>query len=84
MTKKAKHDDDSMTAEELLDALDVVGWSQAELSRRLKVHKNTVGDWVAGKYPVPGYAVAFVRVAEAARRARDTLTDFLHPRGGLH
>jgi DNA-binding transcriptional regulator YiaG len=82
MVKKSKRADE-MTAEELLDALGTVGWSQAEFSRRLKVHKNTVGDWVAGKYPVPGYAVAFVRVAVAAREARDTLADFLRPRGNM-
>jgi len=28
-----------------------LGWSQAELARRLKVNKNTVNNWVGGETP---------------------------------
>lgn len=35
--------------------LDVTGWSQVELGRRIGVHKQTVQDWLQGRMrPRPG------------------------------
>lgn len=46
-------------------ALDVLGWSQAELARRLDVHENTVLGWKATG--APGYAQAYLRLAMDVR-----------------
>lgn len=49
-----------MTAAELRQSLDVLGWSQAELARRLKLHQNTVSKWMTGRAKVPGPVAAYV------------------------
>lgn len=44
-------------------------WSQADLSRKLGVHQNTVSAWATGRDPVPGYAAEYLRVARLAKEA---------------
>lgn len=45
----------------LSKALATLGWSQAELGRRLGVHRNTVSSWAAGT--VPAYVRAYLALA---------------------
>ena len=40
-----------MNPKEILELLQLRGWSQAELARRLETHPTTVGRWVEGKEP---------------------------------
>lgn len=48
--------------------LKVLGWSKAELARRLGVHANTVLGW---KGEAPDYALAYLRLAVKARALGD-------------
>lgn len=34
-------------------ALDVIGWTQRELSRRVHVGERTARDWCSGRRPIP-------------------------------
>ncbi|MBW8464857.1 helix-turn-helix domain-containing protein [Acidovorax sp.] len=47
-------------------ALKRLGWSQAELGRRLGVHVNSVTNWANEAPPV--YVVEYLRVCELARQ----------------
>lgn len=50
------------------DVLAITGWSQAELGRRVGVHKDTVQDWVQGRFqPRPGVYADLRKVLEAQR-----------------
>lgn len=51
-----------------LAALDVLGWSQAELAKRLGVHKNTVSKWATGQTHLPGPVNAYLNLAVKVRR----------------
>lgn len=51
----------------LQDALDTLGWSQAELARRIEVHANSVSGWMTGKTPLPGPVKAYLRLAVKAK-----------------
>lgn len=53
-----------MTPQELRLALGALHWSQAELSRRLGVHVNTVTNWATDG--VPGYVAEYLRVMALA------------------
>lgn len=48
-------------------ALEILGWSQAELARRLYVHPNTVTGWATGRTKVPGPVVAYLGLAVKAK-----------------
>jgi transcriptional regulator with XRE-family HTH domain len=63
-----------MTGNPIRDALAATGWSQAELGRKIGVHRDTVQDWVQGRaQPRPG-ALADLKLAlEAHRAAVDNL-----------
>lgn len=54
---------------EVRDTLDELGWSQVEAGERLMVARNTVHRWVHGLNPVPGPALAYLRLMRRARRA---------------
>lgn len=47
--------------------LDVLGWSQAELARRVDVHPNTVSGWSTGRTNVPGPVRAYLELAVKAK-----------------
>ena len=47
------------------DAIRDLGWSKAELGRRLRVHENTVLNW---RERCPGYAIAYLELALEVRR----------------
>ena len=48
-----------------------LGWTGAELGRRLGVSGNTVSLWRTEKVPVPGYAVEYLRVMVLAKEMLD-------------
>ena len=52
-----------MTGPDLHKALKTLGWSRADLSRRVKVDPNTVSKWIVGKSPIPGAVEAYLRLA---------------------
>lgn len=58
-----------MTDLDLVAALKSIGWSRAELARRVLVHPNTVTKWTRGHAPVPGAVEAYVRLVQAVRAA---------------
>ncbi len=47
----------------LADALRALGWYGKDLARRLGTSPVTVSSWRTGRRPVPGYALAYVRLA---------------------
>lgn len=49
--------------EEFLEGLKALGWSKAELARRLGIHPNSVSKWDRP----PQYAMAYVRLALEVR-----------------
>lgn len=56
-----------MTPVELDEALDRLGWSKAELCRRLGLHRNTPSRWSE----VPRYVAEYLRVSLLAREITD-------------
>lgn len=62
---------------EVKSALLELGWSGAELGRRVGVHPNTVSQWATGKARVPGAVAAYLRLAVEVHR----LVGLVGPRG---
>lgn len=56
-----------MDKDGLHGALKRLDWSQADLSRRLGVHVNTVSGWATGKLAVPDYVEEYLRVCVLAK-----------------
>lgn len=54
--------------DDLAAPLMALGWSQADLAKRLRVHENTVSAWATGKARVPGAVQAYLRLAVAVSR----------------
>lgn len=52
-----------MTAEELKQALQALGWKQSELARRVDVGDSTASHWATGDTPVPGPVAAYLGMA---------------------
>lgn len=52
-------------------ALDALGWSQAELARRVDVHVNTVSGWATGRTEAPGPVRAYLGLAMKAKEMLD-------------
>lgn len=50
--------DNTMTPDELASALAELGWSQAELGRRLGMAPDTVSRWATGRVPMPVWLTA--------------------------
>jgi hypothetical protein len=48
-------------------ALDALGWSGAELARRVDVGADRVSAWRCGKARMPGAVVAYLRLAMSVR-----------------
>lgn len=55
-----------MTKPEMRAILSELGWSQAELSRRLGIRASTVAQWPEEN--IPGPAAAYLRVKMLAHR----------------
>jgi len=56
-----------MSGTDLAQALEVLGWSQAELGRRLEKRPATVTEWVNRvNGPIPGYVSGYIDLALAA------------------
>lgn len=58
----------AMTGDDLRVILRELHWSGGELSRRLRVHRNTVSDWLTDKRGVPGYVIEYLRGMVLAKR----------------
>ena len=50
--------------------LELLGWSQAELARRLGIHQNTITKW---RNEPPKYAAEYLKVCVMAKRMADEL-----------
>lgn len=59
-----------MTPAELDEALSRLGWSKAELCRRLGLHRNAPSRWREG---VPRYVSEYLRVCLLLKEALDGL-----------
>lgn len=59
-----------MNAEDLRKALKDLGWSQAELARRLGREPHTITEWMY-RGEVPAYASAYLRAVVMAKRIVD-------------
>lgn len=53
---------------DLAAVLLALGWNQADLARRLGVHRNTVSAWATGKVEIPGPVLAYLDLAVKASR----------------
>lgn len=53
-----------MTPDEFRATLKRLGLRQRWLAERLGVFESTVSGWARGTYPVPQYAVAYLRALE--------------------
>lgn len=62
---RSRQAETGMSSEQLNDYLRGLGWSGAELSRRLGVTPKAVSEWRRGKRPVPGPVRAYVRLVVA-------------------
>ena len=51
------------------DALDALGWSGAELARRIDVGADRVSAWRCGKAKLPGAVVAYLRLAVSVQES---------------
>jgi hypothetical protein len=51
--------------------LHTLGWSQAELSRRVEVHANTVSGWATDRTKLPGSVKAYLVLAMKVRGLLD-------------
>jgi transcriptional regulator with XRE-family HTH domain len=71
-----------MTADEFTTALDVLGWKQSDLARRLDLDKNTPSRWANGRTPVPGWAGEYMRAMLALQRLHAEFVQV--PRGRDH
>lgn len=58
---------EGVTRDDLAAALMVLGWSRAELARRLGVHANTASAWAKGG--APRYVRAYLELAVAVKRS---------------
>lgn len=65
------------------EALDITGWSQPEMARRIGVHKHTVQDWLQGRQrPRPGVYVDLHRELIQMQQQIDVLLDKIKERSG--
>lgn len=56
-----KIDPSPMLPDELREALNILGWTQAELARTLGISEGTMSGWINGTYPCRGPASAMIR-----------------------
>lgn len=54
-------------------SLRVLGWSGAELARRIDVHGNTVSAWRTGRRALPGAVRAYVELVLEVSALGDSL-----------
>ena len=52
----------------LRDMMHELGWTQAELSKRVETHRNVVSRWMNGHTRVPGAVIAFLKLTVKLRR----------------
>lgn len=54
-------------SEWLEEALEALGWTGVELSRRLGVTEKAVSHWRRGRRPIPSYAWTYLHIIKKAR-----------------
>jgi transcriptional regulator with XRE-family HTH domain len=54
--------------DELEQKLEELGWSQAELGRRIRVSQTTVTNWVRGRHSVPYVVLKYLDLLLILRR----------------
>ena len=58
----------SMSPEGLRQALETLGWRQADLCRKAGLHKDTPGRWLSGKTPIPAWVPAYLGALQEIQR----------------
>ncbi|MDL2285101.1 helix-turn-helix transcriptional regulator [Oxalobacter sp. OttesenSCG-928-P03] len=58
-----------MTPEEFKEALRELGWKQADIGRKMDLHRNTVSAWAASG--PPGWAVEYLNAMLAIKRLHE-------------
>lgn len=61
-----------MQHRELRAALKILGWSQAELGRRISTHRTTLSRWIS-EDRIPGAVAAYVTLSLEVRSLADNL-----------
>ncbi|MFG1378895.1 helix-turn-helix domain-containing protein [Xanthobacter autotrophicus] len=62
--------------------LDTTGWTQAEMGRRIGIHKDTIQDWLQGRTrPRPGVYVDLHRILTEMQMEIDLITEDLKVHG---
>jgi transcriptional regulator with XRE-family HTH domain len=62
----------AMTAVELAEALDALGWRQADLCRKVGLHKDTPMRWLKGKTEIPNWVRAYLAAMLEIQRLHRT------------
>lgn len=68
-----------MTPDEFQQALDTLGWRQADFCRRLDLDKNTPSRWITGRTAMPRWVPEYLRAMLAIRRLHAEFVDVLQP-----
>jgi transcriptional regulator with XRE-family HTH domain len=55
-----------MTAKEFRDALEMIGWGQRDVVRRVNMSQTHVRRWASGEYPVPEEVAVWLAKLAAA------------------
>lgn len=65
----------TMTVQDIRDLLELKGWTQVELARRLQLHEAAVSRWLSGVCAPTGPAKILMRqwLNEARRRATQSV-----------
>ncbi|MCM1128426.1 MAG: helix-turn-helix transcriptional regulator [Alistipes senegalensis] len=58
-----------MTGEEFKAALKMLGWKQADIARKMDLHKNTVNAWASSG--APAWAAEYVQAMLAIKKLHD-------------
>jgi transcriptional regulator with XRE-family HTH domain len=70
-----------MTGDELGELLRAIGWTSAELARRLSIRPDTVNSWLTGRRPVPGNVERWLHQVRAGFGSAPALPEGWRPGG---
>jgi transcriptional regulator with XRE-family HTH domain len=62
-----------MTGNELLTALETLGWTRAEFAAKTGVHRNTISRWVNGSVNIPIVVAEYLTMAIDVKNAGEKL-----------
>ena len=78
--EKAGEAGESITSDDLREALDALGWKQSDLWRNAGLNKDTPSRWLNGKTPIPLWVGTYLGALLEIRRLHQK---YLRPtRGG--